>query len=231
MKKTIIFNGSKRDIPCLLNGMILEDYKSSLRNKDEYECVYRTKEAHELREAIAQRNNAKALEEIKPLTTGYTGAGFVLLNWGGEKAEQIFIDEWKKETNKKEKAPIELINAVRESKEQEEINQLALWYGLIKKLAPNEKRSINELLSSYREVVPAPRLVSCGRPSRAKKFKARGDKYLREDGSPKYVIHTSPNTWRVMASCKGVSIRKGTFHNYDEACAAARSLADEIQTL
>lgn len=258
MKKTIIYEDVyKSDIPVMVDGMRLVNIAPIKYEDKNYECEYRSDSALKLAEQIAQRNNKEQLERIKPLTIGYIGSSAGkggITKWGGEKYKCHYIDDYKSNGGYT-KIQIDLSKYVSPEK--------IFWHGIIRKLAPSNQLTIDELVKAYRKKVKPPRKVEYGRPSRAKKphhnhvpsqkmkkskllsvknkkenkvvcvviKKHKTPEYLNmisANGKYKYVSLVRDGVWRVQAKYKGISYRRGSFYNYEEACAAADELAIEI---
>lgn len=235
MKKTIIYHEiNQHEIPCLVEEMRLYDVKPFMDEKGAFECSYRSVSTYELAESIAQKRNAIALEEIKPLTIGYTGRNSDLIEWGGEKYKSPFIDTYKNpEANKRPNQHIIDLGkvTVKKNVSQEEVNERALWCHIMEKLAPNETRSVDELCESYKKKENASSLTCFIKPKKKRTVKGidfRSSPRKAKEGKYKYVSLVKPGKWRVQASFKGVSYKRGYYSDYNEACAAADILIAEI---
>ncbi|WP_193127378.1 hypothetical protein [Klebsiella aerogenes] len=87
MKRTIqYYDTYKEDIPCTVDDMRLVSATPINHKQKQYECVYRSMSTYELAESIAQKRNAKALEEMKELTYGFYLGGNPYL-WGFEQVK------------------------------------------------------------------------------------------------------------------------------------------------
>lgn len=190
MKKTIIYHEiNQHEIPCLVDEMRLYDVKPLMNEKGAFECSYRSVSTYELAESIAQKRNAKALEEIKPLTIGYTSKTCILVEWGGERYKCPFIDTYNKPESKSKakmfKFDLSKI-VVKKNISQEERNEKALWCHIMEKLAPNETRSVDELYSSYK-TKEKPISLTCLVPKVKRNYKKatfmkEGVRYRKEMG-------------------------------------------------